>query len=226
LTTSLDEQTAIGEQLRSELSRLGKNVDQLLSEKGTLKESLDEAKTRLDELRKAEAAADARAQLIRELAARFKKMTDSGQLSIVVRSGRIILQLPNDVLFDSGQADLKSDGFPMLGKVAEVLRGMRSRHFQVAGHTDDVPIRSSHYRSNWELSTARAMAVVRLLVDRGVAPQSLSGAGYAEFDPVVPNASPSDRAKNRRIEISFVPLVDEFPPPPNAAAGHAAQGKS
>jgi chemotaxis protein MotB len=95
--------------------------------------------------------------------------------------------------------------------VAEVLRGMRGRQFQVAGHTDNVPIRSSHYRSNWELSTARATAVVHLLIDKGVVPEALSGSGYAEFDPLGPNDSPERRAKNRRIEISLIPLFDELP---------------
>jgi chemotaxis protein MotB len=213
---SLDEATAQNGELRDELQRLGKNVDKLLADRGTLSSALDQAKSRLDELRKAQAAADARAALFRELALKFQKMIDAGQLKIVLRNGRMVIQLANDVLFDSGQTDLKLGGQQALAQIASVLASLKDRAFQVAGHTDNVPIQTSRFGSNWELSTARAVEVVRFLVAHGVNPEELSAAGYGEFDPIAPNESPVARAKNRRIEITLQPNIDELVAVPGA----------
>lgn len=209
LQAKLDESTAINQQLRGELSRLGKNVDQLLSDKGTLSRALEDAKTRLEELRKAQTAAEARAALFKDLVARFKKMTDAGELKVVLREGRMVLQLPNDVLFDSGRPDLKPAGQAALRQVAAVLKTLANRKYQVAGHTDNVPIQRGRFASNWELSTARAVAVVRFMIEQGVKPDVLSAAGYGEFNPVAANDSVEGRAKNRRIEVVLLPNLDE-----------------
>jgi chemotaxis protein MotB len=210
LQAKLDESTAIGARLRDELQRLGKNVDQLLSEKGTMSQALGDAKQRLEELRKAQAATEARTALYKQLIQKFKKLTDAGQLRIELRDGRMILQLPNDVLFDSGQAVVKADGQRALAQVGGVLKTLGGRKFQVAGHTDNVPIDRAKFASNWELSTARALAVVHILTSHGVASESLSAAGYGEFAPLVANDTPEHKAKNRRIEISLVPAMDEL----------------
>jgi chemotaxis protein MotB len=210
LQAKLDESTAIGQRLREELQRLGKNVDNLLSEKGTMSHALEDAKQRLEELRKAQAATEARTALYKQLIQKFKKMTDAGQLRIELRDGRMILQLPNDVLFDSGQAVVKPDGQRAIGQVAGVLKTLAGRKFQVAGHTDNVPIDRAKFASNWELSTARAVAVVHILVSQGVASDALSAAGYGEFAPLIANDTAEHKAKNRRIEISLVPAMDEL----------------
>jgi chemotaxis protein MotB len=210
LQTKLDDATAQNEQLRVELERLGKNADALLAEKGTLASALAEAKARLEELRKAQAAADARAALFRQLALRFQKMIDSGQLKIKLRDGRMVIELANDVLFDSGQTAVKQGGQKAIAQVAAVLRTIPGRRFQVAGHTDNVPIETSRFRSNWDLSTARAVEVVRILVTQGVKPELVSAAGYGEFDPISPNDTPAGKAKNRRIEITLQPNIDEL----------------
>jgi chemotaxis protein MotB len=206
----LDEATAINSKMRAELERLGKNVDQMLAEKGTLSKALNDTKSRLDELRKAQAAAEARAALFQQFVQKFKKMVDAGQLKIVTRNGRLVIQLPNDVLFDSGQTAIKPAGRDAIVQVARVLQSIKGRSFQVAGDTDNVPIQTPRFPSNWELSTARAVEVVRLLVAQGVDPKQLSAAGYGEFDPVSDNAAPDGRAKNRRIEISLQPNLDEL----------------
>jgi chemotaxis protein MotB len=214
--SSLDEQMALNQELRNQLTRLGKNVDQLVSDKGTLAKSLEDSRQRLEELRRAQAAAEAQAALLRDVAQKLKHMTDAGELSVTMRDGRVILQLPNDVLFDSGKSDLKPQGRAALRKVATVLRAMQDRQFQVAGHTDNVPIHSPRFPSNWELSAARAIVVVELLVEDGVPPRVLSAAGFAEFNPMTANESPADKAKNRRTEIMLVPRVDEIPVLPDA----------
>jgi len=217
----LDEATALNANLRGELERLGKNVDQMLRDKGSLSTALDDAKARLEELRKAQAAAEARAALFQSFVQKFKKMIDAGQLKITTRNGRLVLQLPNDVLFDSGQTAIKPQGKTAIDQVAVVFKTVSGRSFQVAGDTDNLPIQTTRFPSNWELSTARAVEVVKRLVAQGVDPKALSAAGYGEFDPVASNDTPDGRARNRRIEITLVPNLDDLPPIDDALKGDA-----
>jgi chemotaxis protein MotB len=214
---ALDDATAVNQQLHAELLRYGKDADQLLAAKGALASSLVQARARLDELRKAQAAAEARSALFRELALKLKRMIDSGDLRITLRSGRMVVVLPNDVLFDSGKSQLKPRGKEALGQLATALATISGRNFQVAGHTDNDPIRYSGYTSNWQLSAARALEVVGFLSQSGMRAEALSAAGYAEFDPVAGNDTPDGKAKNRRIEITLQPNIDELvaiPQPP------------
>jgi chemotaxis protein MotB len=210
LQQSLDETTAMNRSLRDELTRLGKDVDKVLAEKGALATELRDAKSRLDELRRAQQAAEARAATFRDVLARLKKLVDAGALKIAMRDGRLVIQLPNDILFESGSDVVKPQGRGALKDLADVLRTIPNRKFQVAGDTDDVPIATTRFPSNWDLSTARAVSVVKLLVADGVNPRVLSAAGYGEFDPVASNADPQGRARNRRIEITLVPNLDEL----------------
>src|SRR6185369_1749376 len=108
------------------------------------------------------------------------------------------------------KTDIKDDGRAALTEVAEALKTVTGRRFQVAGHTDTLPIKNKEFPSNWELSTARAVAVVKLLVEKGVKSDVLSAAGYAEFDPAASNANDKGRMKNRRIEIVIVPNIEEL----------------
>jgi chemotaxis protein MotB len=210
LQTKLDDAMAVNTQLKTALERLGKNADSLLAEKGSLSNALAETKARLEELRKAQAAADQRAQLFKQLAMKFHKMIDSGQLKVRLRDGRMVIELANDVLFDSGQTSIKPEGQKAISDVAAVLRTLGNRRFQVAGHTDNVPITTTKFNSNWELSTERAVVVVRFLIGRGLRPDLLSAAGYGEFDPIAPNDAPANKSKNRRIEITLQPNIDEL----------------
>jgi chemotaxis protein MotB len=207
---ALDDATAVNQELHGELARLGKDADQLLAAKGALASSLDQAKARLEELRRAQAAAEARAQLFRDLALKLKRMIDAGDLQIVLRSGRMVLVMPTDVLFDSGKASIKPRGKETLAQLAAVLSTIKQRRFQVAGHTDNEPIRFSGFSSNWQLSAQRALEVTSLLIEAGVHPDNLSAAGYGEFDPVAGNDSTQGKAKNRRIEITLQPNIDEL----------------
>jgi chemotaxis protein MotB len=222
LQAQLDETTAINDKMRSELERLGKNVDQILKEKGVLAQSLTDLKGRLDDLRKAQAAADARAKLFQDFVKKFKSMVDAGELKIVTRRGRLVLQLPNDVLFDSGAAEVKPQGKVAIAQIAKALASLGDRQFQVDGNTDNVPMNGGRNATNWELSTSRALSVLKLLIADGVPPKGLSAAGYGEFDPIAPNDTADGRAKNRRIEITLQPNIDELVGAP-ALAG--ADGK-
>jgi chemotaxis protein MotB len=93
-----------------------------------------------------------------------------------------------------------------------VLSTVGDRDFLVAGHTDNVPIRTALFPSNWELSTRRAVEVVHILVAQGMSPKVLAAAGYGEFDPVAANDTPEHRAQNRRIEIVLQPNLSDLPP--------------
>jgi chemotaxis protein MotB len=207
---ALDEATAMNAELRRELERLGKDANQLLSAKGALASSLEQAKSRLEELRRAQAAAEAKAALFRDVALKLKRMVDAGELQIVLRSGRMVLVMPTDVLFDSGKTKVKPRGREALGQIAGVLGTIKDRRFQVAGHTDNEPIRSSGFASNWELSAERGLEVTRILIESGMRPDALSAAGYGEFDPVAANDTPDNKAKNRRIEITLQPHISEL----------------
>jgi chemotaxis protein MotB len=207
---ALDDATAVNQQVHAELVHVGKNADQLLAAKAALASSLEQARTRLEELRKAQAAAEARSALFRELALKLKRMIDAGDLQIALRSGRMVVVLPTDVLFDSGKANLKPRGKEALAQLATALASISGRHFQVAGHTDNDKIRYSGYASNWQLSSARALEVVDFLVQSGMRNEALSAAGYAEFDPVAPNDTAEGKGRNRRIEITLQPNIDEL----------------
>jgi chemotaxis protein MotB len=122
----------------------------------------------------------------------------------------MVIELANDILFDSGKTEVKPVGKQALAQVATVLMTLPNRHFQVAGDTDNVPIQTARFPSNWELSTERAVQVVRFLVAQGMKPEVLSAAGYGEFDPIAPNDTAAGRAKNRRTEISLQPNIDEL----------------
>ena len=189
----------------------------------------DDQKSQLDEAKRAMAEAQERGKLLDDLQAKFKHMIDAGHLKVTTRHGRVVLQMRNDVLFDVGEADVKPAGKTALTEVAATLRTVGAKRFQVAGHTDTQPIttdKKKEFPTNWELSSARAIAVVKLLTAQGVDPSTLSAAGYGPYDPVASNATPDGMAKNRRIEITLVPNVAELvapsPSPPAPPAPSAA----
>jgi chemotaxis protein MotB len=207
---ALDESTTLGEALKAELERLGRDVNDLAAVKAELTGSLTQARAGLEELRGAQAAADAQAALLRDVATRLRRMLDAGELNIALRSGRMVLVLPADVLFEAGKATVGAKGANALGEVGRALATVKGRRFQVSGHTDADPIRVSGFVSNWQLSSARALAVVDILIHAGVSPSALSAAGYADFDPLAPNDSAVNKTKNRRIEIALQPNIDQL----------------
>jgi chemotaxis protein MotB len=210
LRRKLEGAEAMNAAMDAELRKQGTNVDALLKERGQFAREVEEARAALSQLQRARAAADARAALYRDLALRFQRMIDAGSLRVALRDGRMMLVLSNDVLFDSGRVELKQAGRDALAEIAAVLATIPDRHFQVAGHTDTVPINTARFPSNWELSTGRAVEVTRFLIGKGVAPGELSAAGYGEFDPVASNDTTEGKARNRRIEITVVPSIDEM----------------
>jgi chemotaxis protein MotB len=212
LQKQLDDDTQLVTTLKQRLEKLGQNVDSLVKERSQLTQAMNDTAARLEELRKQKAAADARAATYRDLVAKLRTMIDAGQLKVVVRRGRMIIALPTDILFDSGRTEVKPIGKAALAAVAQVLATVPDRDFLVAGHTDNVPIKTELFPSNWELSTRRAVEVVHYLVAQGMKPTVLAAAGYGEFDPIAANDSAEHRAQNRRIEIVLQPNIGDLPP--------------
>lgn len=123
--------------------------------------------------------------------------------SVTIREDErgIILGLNENIFFDLGSGELKSDSMPVLQDLSDILHRVSS-HIVIEGHTDNIPIKSSKYGSNWELSTQRAVSVVRFFVEqKGMSPTQFSATGYGEYKPLVDNTTPENRAKNRRVDI-------------------------
>ncbi len=140
-------------------------------------------------------------QSIVELEDMAREMGYAGDVSVEISDNGLLIRMGDRVLFDQGRAELKPEALPVLDLVGRTIKG-RAREVLVAGHTDDVPIHTDEFPSNWELSTTRALNVVKYLIDRaGVPPGILAATGYSEFRPLVPNDSPQHRRKNRRVEF-------------------------
>lgn len=116
----------------------------------------------------------------------------------------IVIRFQDKILFDTGRAELRQESFDILGEVAEILEEIPNE-IRVEGFTDDVPIGTAPFPSNWELSTARATTVLRYLADETeIAPERLSATGYGEYRPIVPNDSPENRQMNRRVDLTVL----------------------
>lgn len=125
-----------------------------------------------------------------------------------VNEKEFIIRISNNILFDSGEASLKKSAYPTLALIANrISKKVKIENYQVRveGHTDNVPIRTIKYPSNWELSIARALSVVRFFIEYNYfLPDQLQAMGYGEHKPLYPNDTPENRAKNRRVEIRLV----------------------
>ena len=145
-------------------------------------------------------------QAKRALEDRLSKEIADKQVLLEQTSRGLIITMANDILFDSGKAKLKKNAYPVLDKIAAVLNEtVPDRDVGVEGHTDTVPIKHSGWKSNWELSSARATNVLHYLLGKSIQPQRLSAIGYGEYRPIDTNDTKAGRAKNRRVEIIILP---------------------
>ena len=203
--TRISELEAHNGELTSLLEAQGQNVSDLTAFRARLQAELEAARAR-------EAAQQERLAAMRAMANRFREMVAAGQLRVRIVRGNMVVELPENVLFDSGRAELREAANATLEGVAQVLAAVPNRNFLVAGHTDNVPTgRRSRYATNWELSAARGVAVTRFLADHGLTAERLAAAGYADTQPVSSNTTDEGRAQNRRIEIIVLPNLDELP---------------
>jgi chemotaxis protein MotB len=187
-----------------QLAESGEKLTQAQNEKAA-------TEAELAEVRAMREADEKRLAAYKALQDRFKSLVDAGDLEIAFRNGQMTLKLPSGVLFPSGSADLSEKGKKTLTTVTKLLMDFKGRRFLVAGHTDNVPIKTEKFANNWYLSTARAVSVVEFMIAQGFDGDQLAAAGYGHNDPVASNKSGKGRLRNRRIEIILVPDLTELP---------------
>jgi chemotaxis protein MotB len=210
----LDKAVAQILQLKDQLQKMGVNLEALneqLEQSGTQNKEL--AKN-LEEMTRALEEYKARAAQLERIRARFellrdklKKLTELG-LKVEIRRNRMVIRLPGDVLFASGQDKLREQGEKQLA----------GRYFQIAGHTDNKPLLGGRFGDNWGLSVMRARQVLLYLIapleskegGGGLDPLRLHAAGYGETDPVMKNDTDDGRQQNRRVELVLMPDVEEM----------------
>lgn len=211
--------------LRAERARLEQQLRDASERENRLKKTIADAETHATELNAKQeqlsgklAETEAEREKLEgdlkrvqaELSAILEPQITAGNVRIKRRGKELVVDVADQVLFESGHADVSEGGQKVLAEVAPSLLRLKGYTIQVAGHTDRTrvvnPETRERFPTNWELSTARATNVVRYLEERGKIPGSrLEAAGFAEYRPVAGNASAEDRAKNRRIELVLIP---------------------
>lgn len=200
-----DEAAARADERQKKVSELEAELEKLKAHAEALSEDLQEKEAELEKLK---ATYDS---LEEKMRAEIKK----GEIQLSQSGGRIRVDMVDKILFDSGEAELSARGQEVLGRLGAVLAKIEDRQIQVAGHTDDAAISDrlkEEFPTNWELSVARAVNVVRHLAEHGgVPPARLLASGHGEFQPIASNATPAGRARNRRIEILLTPSLQARP---------------
>lgn len=207
----------------AQLKDAQKKVDALTAQLKAMGVEFSSTKASLAERQKALEEYEARAKQLEAIKERFEKLkskldelTKMG-LAVNIRHNRTVISLPGDVLFDSGKETLKKDGKDILSKVAAVIKAdpqLLSRDYQVAGHTDNLPMKHGPFKDNWGLSLMRAREVLVYLIDAdkggGLPPDHWSAAGFADTDPISGNDTDDGRQKNRRCELIVAPSAEEM----------------
>jgi len=207
---SVHKQNVENVHLQQSLADSRSTLEKQATDLAALSNQLDEAQSLIEDLTEQTAAA---AQTQHSLEDEMRKALESKDVTISELKGKLTVNILDQILFDSGEAELRPEGQRILEQIAGVLVQHTNRQIHVIGHTDDVPIHRK-YASNWELSTARAIAAVRFLQERaGVNPRHLGALGYGEFHPIAPNTNAEGRAKNRRIEVVILPEELAVPKP-------------
>jgi chemotaxis protein MotB len=197
------------DRVRGELEEVRAVAARSRAEAADLRDKLAGSEARIADLEKEKEMAGHMHEGLEE---EMRAALESKDVTISQLQGKLTVNILDRILFDSGEAVVKPAGEAVLQKIAGILAQHPALKIHVIGHTDNVPIRASarsRFASNWELSTARALAAVRFLTETaGVDPRRVGAVGYGEFRPLADNASPEGRAQNRRIAITI--LADEL----------------
>lgn len=211
----LESQIANEKSANAEHERTIQDLEQKLmstaKDRGQLKSSLDDMKRAMDEMKARQAEERKRLAEFQELTKRFKKLTDAGTLSVKVMDGKMVVSLGSDLLFPAGSAKLSKAGMEAVRAVAQQLTAIEGKKYQVEGHTDNVPISTNVFPSNWELASARALTVVKSMIETGMPPDRVSAASYADSQPVQSNDTTEGKSANRRVAIVIVPDLASLP---------------
>ncbi|MEO7767307.1 MAG: OmpA family protein [Ferruginibacter sp.] len=210
--------------LQNNLANLDKRIADLDSRNSQLGQQTANQQSQLSESEKTLQLQQQRLQQLQTLLAQQKNRTEqlknkmsealkgfnSNELTVVQKNGKVYVSLSENLLFPSGSAVVNPKGVDALSRLAAVLNLNAEVAVNIEGHTDSIPIRG-RFKDNWDLSTARANSIVRILVDNyRVDPVRVIASGHSFFDPLDSNSTPEGRAKNRRTEIILSPKLDEM----------------
>jgi len=212
--TQAEEIARLTEELEASRAKVLEQQNQLTAmvrDSSQLKASIQDMQSALAALNEQRKQTEARIAEYKKLLGSFQKLIDAGKLKVKVVAGRMIVELPSDVLFGSGSIELSQGGKASIAEIGAILGTMRDRQFQIEGHTDDQPIKTARFPNNWALAAGRAIAVAEILVKSGLSPTNVSAASFGEYRPVTSNAKPEGRSLNRRIEIVLVPDLSKVP---------------
>ncbi|ACE85558.1 flagellar motor protein MotD [Cellvibrio japonicus] len=162
------------------------------------------------QLEKPVKTSDELAQISDLVTEKFSQLIDEQLIQVSSNELWLQIELKDSILFASGNADPSAQAMVIFDEISRILKNY-SNPIQVEGFTDNVPINSARYPTNWELSSARASAIVKILASKGIAPERLAAVGYGEFQPVASNATPEGRAQNRRVAIMVAKRKMERP---------------
>lgn len=167
-------------------------------------------KSDIEKIQSLQDEVDRLSQIMAELEQKLKGVEG---VSLSMEDRGLVITFLDEILFDSGKAKIKQEAFSALDKVASVIHTKASDlNVGVEGHTDNVPIKFSGWKSNWELSTSRATSVLHYLESKQVSPEKLAATGYGEYRPVFANDTAENRRKNRRVEIVILPQLKKVIP--------------
>ena len=130
-----------------------------------------------------------------------QKAPGAEHLALDAKNGKLTITISGETLFRSGSARLNPSAVPIIDRMVDLFLGYPEYNINIKGHTDNVPIATKEFPSNWELSAIRATTVLKHLISRGVDPRRLTATGYGDIIPLLPNTSDQNRAKNRRVEF-------------------------
>lgn len=214
MQAALDEATAMNEQLRAELGRLGRDVDLMLREKGTMSKALEDAKTRLEELRRAQVGAETRVAIMRDIAGRFRSLLESGQMRLETRNGQLSLLLSGTMMFAANKAELGTFGSKIAGELAKAMVAAApagsGRRFLVISHVDDTPKTKSGAQLAMDLGARRSIQVVEKLAALGVAPEQLVVATVGPYEPISITPEVDAKLGKSLLEIALQPGPEDL----------------
>jgi len=194
--------------LAKERAALEQQTRDLQSQRAALEKQQAALRSEVDSLQRQKSQLEAANQQTKSqydgLVSNLNEEVKKGQLQVRQYKDMLTVEVAEQLFFDSGKAALKDSGKEVLKKVGDAVKGLDDKVVRVVGHTDNVPIATAQFPSNWELSAARATTVVRFLQANGVPPERLTASGRGEFSPVAPNDDAEGRRKNRRIEITLI----------------------
>ena len=210
LQKNIDDLNAKISSLSTQNSQLGQQTAAQQNKLTQSQKDLQQQQQRLEQLQNLLNQQKEASQELKNRMAEALKGFNSNELSVYQKDGKVYVSLSEQLLFPSGSAVVNPKGVDALSKLAAVLNLNSDVAVNIEGHTDSIPIRG-RYQDNWDLSTARANAIVRILVNNyKVDPARVISSGHSYYEPVAPNSTPEGRAKNRRTDIILSPKLDEM----------------